>query len=82
MFYYKYGIQQNQSFSDDKTEEEHHNPNDIPQNHPVRKGFQGGVVLLGKHPSCADDVQRLCHEIPPEKNFEILVCLQDKAKVR
>lgn len=62
-------------------ESENHKSNEIPQNHPVRKGFQGGVVLLGKHPDCVDDVQRLCHEIPAEKNFEILVCLQDKAKV-
>ena len=31
---------------------------------------------------CADDITRLCPEIPKGNNFALLVCLQDKAKVR
>ena len=30
---------------------------------------------------CADDITRLCPEIPKGNNFALLVCLQDKAKV-
>jgi len=31
---------------------------------------------------CADDIARLCPEIPRGNNFALLVCLQEKAKVR
>ena len=30
---------------------------------------------------CADDITRLCPEIPKGNNFALLVCLQEKAKV-
>ena len=30
---------------------------------------------------CADEVTRLCPEIPKGNNFALLVCLQEKAKV-
>ena len=30
---------------------------------------------------CADEVSRLCPEIPIGNNFALLVCLQEKAKV-
>ena len=31
---------------------------------------------------CADEVTRLCPEIPKGNNFALLVCLQEKAKVQ
>ena len=31
--------------------------------------------------ACAEDITRLCPEIPKGNNFALLVCLQEKAKV-
>ena len=31
---------------------------------------------------CAEDIARLCPEIPKGNNFALLVCLQEKAKVQ
>ena len=43
----------------------------------------GGNQRLGDDQSqCADDIARLCPEIPRGNNFALLVCLQEKAKVR
>ncbi len=44
--------------------------------------FMGGQLRLDDDQSdCADDITRLCPEIPKGNNFALLVCLQDKAKV-
>ena len=32
--------------------------------------------------NCAEDIARLCPEIPKGNNFALLVCLQEKAKVQ
>ncbi|XP_001641258.2 Golgi apparatus protein 1 isoform X2 [Nematostella vectensis] len=50
-----------------------------PHKRPKEKDLNAGVIQLGEHPDCADDVQRLCHEVPKGNNFAILVCIQDKA---
>ena len=45
-------------------------------------GLTGGHHRLDDDQSdCADDITRLCHEIPKGNNFALLVCLQEKAKV-
>ena len=49
---------------------------------PKLKDKDGKNKKLDEDPACADDVSRLCHEVPKGNNFAILVCLQDKAKVQ
>lgn len=44
--------------------------------------FAGSKQRLDDDQSdCADDITRLCPEIPKGNNFALLVCLQEKAKV-
>ena len=44
--------------------------------------FEGSKQRLDDDQSdCADDITRLCPEIPKGNNFALLVCLQEKAKV-
>ena len=42
----------------------------------------GGRLLDNDQSTCADDIARLCPEIPRGNNFALLVCLQEKAKVQ
>ena len=44
--------------------------------------FAGGNPRIGDDQSdCAEDITRLCPEIPKGNNFGLLACLQEKAKV-
>ena len=44
--------------------------------------FAGSKPRLDDDQSdCADDITRLCPEIPKGNNFALLACLQEKAKV-
>ena len=44
--------------------------------------FAGSKQRLDDDQSdCAEDISRLCPEIPKGNNFALLVCLQQKAKV-
>ena len=42
----------------------------------------GGGRLDDDQSDCAEDIARLCPEIPKGNNFALLVCLQEKAKVQ
>ena len=42
----------------------------------------GGGRLDDDQSDCAEDITRLCPEIPKGNNFALLVCLQEKAKVQ
>ena len=43
----------------------------------------GGIMgrLDDDQSACAEDINRLCPEIPKGNNFALLSCLQEKAKV-
>ena len=61
--------------SEDKSREEK-------KDNSAKIRFAGGRQSLGDDQSkCADDIARLCPDIPKGNNFALLVCLQEKAKV-
>ena len=58
------------------------NEDDKKENNPKLRFLGGKQRLDDDQSKCTEDIARLCPEIPKGNNFALLVCLQDKAKVR